>query len=228
MPYTPEPSRQLSHSVASYVREQIVSGKKRKGEFFRIEAIANAMQVSSTPVREGLFLLQLEGFVRLVPRRGFQVMGFSRQDVRDIFWSQALLAAELTARATRTLTDEQVDQLQDLVDRYEAARKAGNEPETTRLGHEFHRTINKAARSPRLAHLLGTMTKQLPNRFYGAVEGQVQGACDYHSRILEAMKRRDVEEARRLMTEHIEDGGNMLVEHLETQGIWDEPADVPA
>ena len=61
--------RQLSESVATYLREQILSGQLRNGEFLRIDALAKALGVSTTPVREGLLLLQSESFVRLLPRR---------------------------------------------------------------------------------------------------------------------------------------------------------------
>ena len=52
---------------------------------------------------------------------------------------------------------------------------------------QFHRAINLAAKSPRLAIMLGTMTKQLPNSFYGKMEGQLMGALDYHPRIFDAI-----------------------------------------
>ena len=45
---------QLSQDVASYVRELIISGQAREGDYLRIDSIARAMDVSSTPVREGL------------------------------------------------------------------------------------------------------------------------------------------------------------------------------
>ena len=60
-------TQQLSESVASYLREQIISGKLQKGEFLRIDAIAKGLGVSTTPVREGLLMLQSESFVRLMP-----------------------------------------------------------------------------------------------------------------------------------------------------------------
>jgi DNA-binding GntR family transcriptional regulator len=47
-----------------------------------MERIAEAVGVSNTPVREGLLSLRSEGFVELVPRRGFVVAEFTRQDVR--------------------------------------------------------------------------------------------------------------------------------------------------
>ena len=91
---------QLSEAVAMHLRERIVSGQLAKGEFLRIDALANALGVSTTPVREGLLLLQSESSVTFLPRRGFVVNGFSKDDLHDLFWAQATLAAELAGRAT--------------------------------------------------------------------------------------------------------------------------------
>jgi DNA-binding GntR family transcriptional regulator len=226
LPSPDAPRRQLSQDVASYVRELIISGRVREGEFLRIDAIARAMSVSSTPVREGLLLLQLEGFVRLSPRRGFAVVGFSRQDVRDIFWAQAVLAGELAARAAAVITDDEAARLRGLMEAHAAAVEADDEPRYTRLAHQFHRTVNLAAKSPRLAILLGTMTKQLPNTFYGKTEGRVQSSLDDHPGIFEAIVAGDGETARDRMREHIVAGGDVLVAYLEEQGLWSE-APVP-
>jgi len=217
--------KQLSQDVASYVREIIISGRVRRGDFLRIDSIAKVMQISSTPVREGLLMLQLEGFVKLEPRRGFMVVGISRQDVRDIFWAQAVLAGELAARASMTATEAQKIEISELLKSHENAVLAEDELQYTKLGHQFHRAINLAAGSPRLAILLGTLTKQLPNSFYGQMEGQVKGTLDYHPRIFEAIMKGDEETARSVMFEHIAQGGELLVEHLEEQGIWAEVED---
>ena len=79
--------RQLPEQVAGYVRELIISGVVRPGEFLRVERIAEEMGVSNTPVREGLLALRSEGFVQFVPRRGFVVAPFTRDDVQDLFWA---------------------------------------------------------------------------------------------------------------------------------------------
>jgi len=63
-------ARQLSDEVASYVRELIMSGRLRSGDFIRQERIAEELELSATPVREGLLSLKGEGFVLLKPRRG--------------------------------------------------------------------------------------------------------------------------------------------------------------
>ena len=177
---------QLSESVASHLREQIISGKLGKGEFLRIDAIAKSLNISTTPVREGLLLLQSESFVRLMPRRGFVVNSFGKADLLDLFWAQAIVGAELAARAAQRMSNADFARLQDLHDAHEHAVKANDQELAARLGHQFHRTINLAAESPRLALLLGSLTKQLPNRFYASIEGLTAGRGrvppDHHER----------------------------------------------
>src|SRR3954467_2662346 len=111
--------QQLPEEVAGYVRELIVSGQVRSGEFLRLEPIAEAVGVSNTPVREGLLTLRSEGFVQLVPRRGFVVSPFTRQDVRDLFWAQAQLAGELAARAATHISPAQISALEAIVDQFD-------------------------------------------------------------------------------------------------------------
>ena len=214
---------QLSASVASHLREQIVSGRLKTGEFLRIDAIASELGVSTTPVREGLLLLQSESFVRLLPRRGFVVNSFSQGDLRDIFWAQAVIAAELASRAAQKMGKEGVAHLQHLITEHKAAYKARNDEQVARLGHEFHRAINLAAESPRLALLLGSLTKQLPNRFYASIEGQLEETFEYHPIILDAIRMKDSDAVRSLMYRHIMGGGDHLVDSLERSGAWGEP-----
>src|SRR5919199_4714709 len=127
--------QQLPEEVATYVRELIISGAVRPGEFLRMEPIAEAVGVSNTPVREGLLALRSEGFVQLVPRRGFVVAPFTAQDVRDLFWAQAQLAGELAARAAKKITPEQIADLEDLVQQWEKATDAGDQAALAQLGH---------------------------------------------------------------------------------------------
>jgi DNA-binding GntR family transcriptional regulator len=211
---------QLSEKVAMQLREQIVSGQIRNGEFLRIETIAKTLGVSPTPVREGLLLLQSEALVRLIPRRGFRVNSFSKQDLLDLFWAQATIGAELAGRAALNMSEQDIELLTLSQPEYERAIKEGDEAETGKLGHEFHRTINKAANSPRLASILGSLTRQLPNRFYASIEGELNIASHYHPVILDAIRLRDPQAASSLMFRHIREGGDHLVEVLEGRGFW--------
>lgn len=215
-------TRSLPEEVATYVRELILSGQLRPGEFLRLEPIAEAVGVSNTPVREGLLALRSEGFVQLVPRRGFMVESLSPRDVRDLFWAQAKLSGELAARAAKSFTPEQVDELDKLREIYDAAVESGDQDRIADAGHAFHRYINQVADSARLAGILGTIVQHLPNRFYATVEGHVENTRDDHTKIVEAMRKKNSRAARKLVEEHILELADHLVDLLGKRGLWEQ------
>jgi DNA-binding GntR family transcriptional regulator len=214
------PHWQLSQVVASHLRELIVSGKLKSGQFLRIDTVAKWLKVSMTPVREGMLMLQNESFVRLIPRRGFVVNSFSKEDLLDLFWAQATIGGELASRAATRISQTDLARLQDNQAQYVSAIEANDKDQVAHLGHQFHRIINLAAASPRLALLLGSLTKQLPNRFYAEIEGHLKETVDDHPLILDAIRIHDAKAAGSLMSHHINSAGEALVVMLERQGIW--------
>lgn len=212
----------LPMEVAGHVRELIISGELRPGAFLRVERIAEATGVSSTPAREGLLVLRSEGLVRLVPRRGFIVAPFTRQDVRDLFWAQAQLSGQLAARAARRITPEQIGRLEAILEEFQTAVAAGEPQHIAALGHRFHREINLAADARRLALLLRSVVRHLPDRFYAAIEGQVAATRTEHPELVEALRRHEPRHAGELMRDHILAGADRLIEVLEKRGMWRE------
>jgi DNA-binding GntR family transcriptional regulator len=202
------------------VRELIMSGQVRPGEFLRMEPIAEAIGVSNTPVREGLLSLRSEGFVELVPRRGFVVAPVSRQDVHDLFWAQAQLAGELGARAAAVITPAQIDDLEAINERLGAAVAAQDRRAVAILGHDFHRQINLAAGSHRLTLLLGSVVRHLPNRFYASLEGRLAAIGNDHPQMIAALRDRDAARVRELTEEHILHGAQGVLAMLEPNGPW--------
>jgi DNA-binding GntR family transcriptional regulator len=89
------------------------------------------------------------------------------------------------------------------------------------LGYFFHRRINLAADSHRLALLLRSFVRQLPNHFYAAIQTQASTGSDDHELLMEALRQRDARTARSLMERHILARGDHLIEILEQRGRWD-------
>src|SRR5699024_11087634 len=101
----------LSDTAATFVREAIIEGRLSEGDRLYPEKLAQELDISVTPAREGLLTVEGEGFVELVPRKGFVVSPLSADDIRDIFISQALICGELASRACRRMTDAEIDEL---------------------------------------------------------------------------------------------------------------------
>jgi DNA-binding GntR family transcriptional regulator len=208
---------QLSDEVAAHLREAIMSGALHPGQFVRLDAVAAELGVSVTPVREALLALRGEDMVELEPRRGFVVSPLSRRDVKDMFGLQAELAAQLVGRAATLISDEQLAHVADV-----AAELAGAEghQELSTLEYEFHRLINKAAGSRKLARFLDMASRYTPARVYTAdPRWRVQVVAD-HAAIVAALRARDANAAREAVYRHVKDGERRLLRHLDGVGMW--------
>ncbi|MFA1544236.1 GntR family transcriptional regulator [Actinomadura monticuli] len=215
--------RQLSDEVAAHVRDLIMSGQVRHGEFLRLERIAEDLGISVTPVREALLSLRGEGFVTLEPRRGFMPAPLTRRDVQDLFEAQAYFAGELAARAAGTIAEPELAALDRTQALLEEAFEAGDSAGIEHANHRFHRQINLCAGSPKMAWLLQTVVRYAPRRFYASIDGWTRASVDDHHLVLAALRTGDEGAARQAMRAHIRHAGTLLVVHLEAQGFWDDP-----
>lgn len=86
---------QLTHSLAEQIAarlsERIVSGEYTPGQRIMEQALAAEFSVSRGPVREALRLLEKDGLVTILARRGAQVTQLSIDEVREIFDVRAML-----------------------------------------------------------------------------------------------------------------------------------------
>ncbi len=211
----PVNQRDLTHQVVQTLRSAIISGRLRPGEFIRIGAAAEALGVSATPIREALVTLRGDGFVELLPNRGFRVSALSRQDIEDAYLVHEFVAGELAARSALNRSDEVVARLEDLQAEITSAFESGRHEAVDRANEEFHRLIYAGGNSSKLALFLGIALRYVPNAQDVKIEGWADATAHDHNEILEAFRDRDPERARRAMVAHIEHAKNLLLSHLE-------------
>jgi len=149
------------------------------------------------------------------PRRGFLVSPLSAQDIRDTFAAQALLVRELAARAAAVATPADVRALENLQTGLDAAAERGDYDRVEQLNFEFHRTIYRLARAPKISWLLGATLRYAPREFFAAVPGWPEALAHDHHAVLTALGKLDGEAARAAMSKHITGAGALLAEHLD-------------
>jgi DNA-binding GntR family transcriptional regulator len=205
---------QLSDEVSSYLRQAIMAGELAPGASVRAEVIGDELEVSATPVREALQALRVEGFLELVPRRGFMVVALAADDIRDIFEAHALIAGELSSRAAKQATETQVEALQALHSELMEAAKRSDHEMLERKNHEFHRFVYRMSGSERLRWALGNFAKYVPRAFYSQIEGWPETTAADHSAVIDAIVARDPDAARTAMEQHIRNSGEKLAEYF--------------
>jgi DNA-binding GntR family transcriptional regulator len=206
---------QLSDEAASYVRSLIMAGGLRPGDRVRPELIASELAISTTPAREALQTLKAEGFLKLNPRKGFEVAELTGRDIGDLFVAQALIAGELAARAAKRIGEDDYRRLEAIQARLEDSSLKHDDALVEQLNHQFHRLINIVADAPKLAWVLTQTTRYVPSRFYASIPGWTMATVDDHQALLTAMRTADAEAARASMILHIQHAGTLLADYFD-------------
>jgi DNA-binding GntR family transcriptional regulator len=208
----------LADEAASYVRDLITSGKLVAGDPVRPEVIAQELEISSTPAREALQTLRSEGFLELSPRKGFRVTQITGDDIRDLFLLNSMVAGELAARAARGASEGTIARIRSIQRELITAALRRDATQLELMNHRFHREINLAAGSRRLAGVIQLVSRWVPKHFYASIEGWSATTVHDHEELLDAFERHDAEGARRLMADHMLRAGEQLAEFVDQRG----------
>ncbi|MCV7364584.1 GntR family transcriptional regulator [Mycolicibacterium neworleansense] len=210
---------QMAEDVARLIRRRIFDGTYPAGNYIRLEQLAAELGISVTPVREALFGLRAEGLLTQQPRRGFLVLPVTRRDIDDVAGVQAHIGGQLALRAADQISDAQLDELDRIQRELEDAYARDDHDAAVRLNHAFHRGVNRAAESPKLAQLMSQITRYALESVYPTVEGWPEQSTHDHRRILAALKARDGDGARDAMAEHLCAASKPLTDHLDRLGV---------
>ncbi len=211
--------KQLRRVVAERIRAAIVAGVLKPGDWLRQERLAQEYGVSQMPVREALKELTAEGLVEHVPYRGVRVVAFSADDVADLYAARGFLEGMAARAAAERITPEELRQLHELQTQMSARQSPEALAEYLELNRRFHQLICAASRRAYLIRLLNQMWTAFPTMLWGNVTAarpdlipeRNAGDLAEHPAILDALERREADEAERRMRRHIESTGAELL-----------------
>lgn len=214
-----EDNYSLGQRVFHRIREDILSGKYNKNEELKEKNIGEELGVSRTPVREALRQLELEGLVTIIPNKGAYVVGFSAEDIHDIYEIRSVLEGLCARRAAKRLSAEQLENLEEIVYLSDFQIQRERYEQLVELDNKFHEILYQASQSKVLEHALSDyhhyvervrkVTLMSPKR---SVESNEE-----HRQILEALKEKDAKKAEKLANGHIMN----TIKNIDAYG-WDE------
>jgi DNA-binding GntR family transcriptional regulator len=194
-----------SEAAYAAIRARIVGGDWPPGGPLRESELAALCGVSRTPVREALRRLEAEYLVRRSDAARSFVADWSADDVAEMFALRAILEGHAAARAATRIDAAALDDLATANAQVLAAAEAHDTDRFLAANRRFHAIVVEAARSPRLAAMLGALVEQPVVRRtaqrYGAA--QLRRSHVEHQALLEAFYARDPQWAESTMTGHI-------------------------
>jgi DNA-binding GntR family transcriptional regulator len=185
--------RSLTQKAYDHVRNAILTGDMAVGTIVGQAELADALAISKTPVRQALQLLHTEGLLEIGPRKQFVVSGLSAGHRNEILRIRESLEAIAVETAARVLTFDQIDALHLMLIKQRRAADLGDEDQFLLLDEEFHVLIARSAGLPIVARLLEQIRGFARLMRLGRVQPaeHLQEVIAEHSRIIEAIERRD-------------------------------------
>jgi DNA-binding GntR family transcriptional regulator len=175
-------------------------------------SVASQLGVSRTPVREALLRLAGEGMLEADMGRGFSVCRLDAEEMRE---TGAILGAleSLALQSSGEISAERLARLSE-IDR-ELSGIRSDVDRSVALDEEWHRTLLEDCPNRRLRDIISTLW-QVPRRYMRAYlrdARRVTLSTQHHSRIIEALRRRDRQAAAERFSHHWERG-------IEELGSW--------
>jgi DNA-binding GntR family transcriptional regulator len=207
----------LSAQVYNQIKTLILGNEILPGQKLHHQELSERLGVSRTPVREALTRLVQEGYVSLLPNRGFTCKEIRLQEADELYQLREALEAFAVEKAIENLTDAALAALSAKMNLYgrdvqkrftrdrlvydqdvhlEIAHLSGNETLTKTLAQVFERII----------------LKRRTDGLYDPARGVT--AHHEHLKLLQAMKRRNTQDAVKIVRAHIRAGKDNVLTDL--------------
>lgn len=198
----PDP-KLLVNRISDLLREGIVSGEFPPGEKLIEEELSSILGVSRTPIRQALHILELEGLVELVPRRGAFVAQLGQTDAEELYeilgMIESFAVRQLVANEETELTP-----LEEILSYTAEQIGKGNLQRIIQANLNFHYKLVETGGNQRLVMIY--KTAQNATRLYQSIglssqRDWTESLAD-HRQIVAAIRRSDTETACQLCMEH--------------------------
>lgn len=210
----------VSAEVGAY---RHILGRIRRGELspgarVRTEDVAGAVGLSRQPVREAIRRLEAEGYLSSRPNHGAMVTKYTPAQLLELFEIRASLEGLAARVAATVLTPADIDKLEALLVRMEAA---GTETDAWLVAHvDFHMQLAQAAGRPRLARELARLHASLEPylRLWYVHTGTPTDSRAEHMRVLQSLRSGYPAHAEEVMRDHVMETTPELIAHLQATG----------
>ena len=197
----------LSKKVYRILKASIIKGSLKPGEKILEVNIAEQLGVSRTPIREALRELAAEGFVRMEPNLGMVVVDFSLEELKEVLQTRRVLEGFAASVAAEKISKEEIKKLEEITEKMGICISKNNLVTYSNLNAEFHSLILNICGNKRMMKIcvnLSDSEHRFRIRSLRSNPGRLKYSLKEHQEIIEALKKKDTEQAERLSKKHIE------------------------
>ncbi|MFB6723267.1 GntR family transcriptional regulator [Kribbella sp. NPDC056345] len=206
----------LREQVLAELRRRIVDGDYAQGERLTETRLAEDFGVSRNPVREALRVVEAEGFVQILPRRGAVVATLDETAVRDLFSVREQLETLAAGLAAERASQEDIARLRQLCDAARIATEAKDFGRVAELNSDFHRAVIEVSGNRWLHSISAAMYHHVHWVFRVGAAQRAPHSSEEHVRLVDAIAAGDAPAATAAARLHVEAAAKAAFGHRPT------------
>jgi len=204
----------LRQMVYEQIKHDIITCQLSPGEPLSESRFLDRFQVSKTPIREALTLLQQDHLVEYTPNRGFIVTPVSYMDVQEIFEARLFYETALFRLALKTITDTDIEKLHAYSKVEHDLEDAASIEHYQMANFEFHMGIARLARNSRLYWHYNSILNEAQRLIYlDFKNNNILSRWEHsHRDIMQALRDRDVAAGVKAIEETLEQARKRILQ----------------
>jgi DNA-binding GntR family transcriptional regulator len=211
----------LKDRVYENLKLLIITGKLEPNRHLLEAELSEMMKISRAPIREALNVLEKEGFVTIIPRKGAKVSSISKTEVENIWEIRSVLEPYAARSSTQKCKEKELNEMENKLN------KILEEPydfeNYLNVDLELHELLYKYLENKLLIEII-KMVRQNSLRIRNFTEGQSAFIKDLassdtteHLDIVKALKARDSERTAAAVYIHIMNSKQRIIQALENK-----------
>jgi len=204
----------IRDAILMVLRKAIINGQLQPNQRITERMLSEHFQTSTMPVKEALRILESEGLIYTIPRKGNFVSGFAEMQLCEIFAIRAAVEGVAANFAAQKANDEEVTTMGDILEECRELLEKEDSEGVIKVASNFHQTLIAASKNLFLIHKFqgvlsyAAIARQMN---YNSHQEQINSWED-HCWAFEAIKARQPEEAEKRIRRHILRSGHVLLE----------------
>jgi DNA-binding GntR family transcriptional regulator len=199
------------------IKNAIINHVIVQGEVLYERNLSEKLGISRTPLRAALQMLEVEGWLKAVPRKGVFISSILEKDVDEVLHLRRANESLVMELIIPRITDQDIEKLEQI---YIRQKEQEDQNQTfIMVDKDFHMFLTELAGNNRLTQLMHNLSDLM--RWFGIValksaDRKVR-TLEEHRVIIDGLRKRDVELAKKAVTDHIEHTRMAVLEALRHQ-----------
>jgi DNA-binding GntR family transcriptional regulator len=187
------------------IRHMLYNKELIPGQRIAYRDLAEKLQLSSTPIIQALKWLELQGFVRHEPNRGYSMAPFSIKEVEELYEIRELIEPSLVPAAIEKIDKKGLSDLKDALEAHLSAERESYLKERLFRNREFHMTLaflsGKATQIRILQNVFDMIFLKYGGNYFPI--SSLSATDQAHQEIYDAVALRSLERAQSVLKNHL-------------------------